>query len=164
MQTNLTNNCFIQLFDYRNERRLFIYSAEIVDIIYLKQLLLLSQDQAVADGFKNSKEAIELLLEANKGYKAENGAFITVFKAKKIPFKKMRKSIVFTHLLDELLKQTKQQTIRMRIIPKYVVGEIINIVWKYKDHQKAVYDFNNIQDVYKYVYDFVKNNRMGVFE
>jgi len=161
MQKTLNGkNSLMQLYKdpIKKEWRLYLYAAEVVDIIFIPHLEELTEKQAIADGFKNKKQAINLLLKANYGYKRENIAILTRFKPRLLAYER-RKSLIFTYLLKDLLLRKKKQTIRMKNLPKYIIGELINICWRYRSYQTAIYGFSDIKGVLSYASAFLKKNK-----
>jgi hypothetical protein len=145
----------MQLFQFRKdkgtkkgEKRLYLYAGIVRKITWLKELGGLTVAQAIADGFETKDDAIALLCKINNSTQ-RNAAIITQFKPVNLPFKR-RQSIVFTHLLDELLRREKRTTIRMLNIPKYWESKVINIVFKFNPNlEKHLYG-NSIEEIYEY--------------
>lgn len=106
----------------------FLFVAKI-DSITFKLLKDLTEKEALNDGFSSLDECIKGLLEINRSKTINNFCYIVKFTPMwDLPFIR-RKSIPFRYFKEKLGKE-KCQTIRMLMLPNYIIGELVNIFWK----------------------------------
>jgi len=109
----------------KNKEHLF--NACILSIKF-KRIKELTEEEAILDGFKDTKTAIKKVMEINNIKNENRWCYITRFR--RTDEKDGGKSILFTHFKDKLLAGSKAQTIRMIFMPNYVEGEIVKIMFR----------------------------------
>jgi hypothetical protein len=113
-----------------------LYYVEITDI-YVKKLKLLTEEEAIRDGFDNVEEAIEKVLEINNlkdnDHNRERLICITVWKDTERT--DATKTILFTALKNKLLTREKKSTFRFSL-PSYIIGECVMLCFKKEEKEK----------------------------